>query len=157
MPKSKITARRKAFLAKRNSARDLDSQRYSTAIRAISHKPNFVEEADGQRVRIWSDATKDKSGRVVQSLDVVTDEDVRLWLLGERVVTLRSGLEFCHQKYIAGMVREGYLRKDDAADWFWVTAKAAERWSLPKVMGCKFPPETGKFGRMAPIKEMLAA
>jgi hypothetical protein len=155
--KVKLAPRRKAYLAKREAKRTLEGQRFSSAVRAVMHKPKFVEEADGQRVRVWSDATTDASGRIITSLDVVTDEDVRAWLLNMRVVTLRSGLEFCHPKYIAGMIRDGFLRKDDAADWFWVTDKAAQRWNLPRIMGCKFPPATGAVGRLAPLKELLAA
>jgi hypothetical protein len=148
---TKLTARRTAYLAKRNARRELDQARFSTAIAALVHKPTFVEDAEGNRVRVWSDASTDAMGRQVKSLDVVKDEDVRAWLLGLRVTTIAEGLEFVHEKYARGMIRDGYLRADVLdANRFWVTEKAAERWNLPKVMGCRFPAPTGEFGRLAP-------
>jgi hypothetical protein len=91
--------------------------------------PQFEEEADGQRIRIWADG----------NVDWVTADDVRAWLLNQRVVDLREGLEFVREDYIKMMVREDFLRIDPSRTFYWVTAKAAERWHLPKVMGCEFP------------------
>jgi hypothetical protein len=52
---------------------------------------------------------------------------------------LREGLEFVREGYIQSMIVKGFLRKDPAASYYWITAKAAERFKLEPVMGCKFP------------------
>lgn len=151
MTTTTISARRLSYLAKRNARRELDQSRFSTAIAALAHKPEYVEDAEGNRIRVWSDASVDAQGRVIKSLDVVKDEDVRAWLLGLCVTSIAEALEFVHEKYVRGMIRDGFLRADPlASDRFWVTAKAAERWNLPKVLSCKFPPATGAFGQLAP-------
>jgi hypothetical protein len=107
--------------------------RYSTALRLASQAwsgPKFEEDAEGRRIRIWGNGYE----------DWVRDEDVRNWLLGLRVVEdLRDGLEFCREAYIANMVKQDYLRLDPTTGFYWITAKAAERYGLPKVMGRKFP------------------
>jgi hypothetical protein len=91
-------------------------------------RPEYIEDQDGNRIRIWGDGM----------VDWVKDEDVRSWLLGLRVIEdLNSGLEFVRESYIKSMVAQGYLRKING--WYWVTRKAADRFNLPKVMGCDFP------------------
>gem|GEM_PF-6261296 len=147
---TKISPRRAKTLAARASRRELDAARFSSVVKAITHKPVFVEAEDGQRIRVWSDCTTDAAGRKVISLDVVRDEDVRAWLLGNRVTSIREGLEFVHEKYARGMIRDGFLRPDSCdPHQLWITDKAAERFNLPPVMGCKFPPATGTVGRLA--------
>jgi hypothetical protein len=103
------------------------------ALQALSGPQYEEQEIDGAivRVRQWGDGNE----------DWVTPEDVRNWLTGRRVVLLSEGLEFCREAFIKGLVRDGYLRKDahPGAGFYWVTAKAAEKFNLPRVMGCKFP------------------
>ncbi len=150
---TKISNRRLNVLAKRNARRELDQARFGTAIRAIVHKPVFEEDKDGNRIRVWSDCSYDKNGKVIPSLDTVKDEDVRGWLLNLRVTSKLEALEYVHEKYLAGMIRDGLLRVNPICPAeLWVTDKAAARWNLPRVLGCKFPPATGAFGTLAPRK-----
>lgn len=110
-----------------------NSPRYSAAFRIISQGlqgVQFTEDADGRRIRIWGNGYE----------DWVRDEDVRAWLVGLRVVEdLRDGLEYVREVYIKNMVRDGYLRFDATAGVYWITAKAAEKFDLPKVLGRAFP------------------
>ena len=65
--------------------------------------------------------------------------------MGLRATDLREALEFVHEKYARGMIRDGYLRADPVvAGRLWVTDKAAQRWNLPKVLGCAFVPAEGE-------------
>ena len=111
----------------------VNNERYGRAIRIATQAilgPQFIEEADGTRVRVWGNGME----------DWVRAEDVRSWLLGLRVVELRDGLEFVREDYIKMMVREDFLRKDrNRGAFYWITRKAAEKWRLPRVMGCAFP------------------
>jgi hypothetical protein len=110
----------------------VSNDRYGRALRIASMAilgPQFIEDDEGNRVRVWGDGME----------DWVTADDVRSWLLGNRVVELREGLEFVREDYVKMMVREGYLRKDARGSLYWVTEKAAWKWDLPKVMGCAFP------------------
>ncbi len=110
----------------------INNVRYSAALRIASQAWNgtqYTEDGDGFRIRVWGNGYE----------DWVTDDDVRNWLKGVRVIEdLRSGLEFCREGYIKNMIRDGYLRQDASGLW-WVTAEAAEKFSLPKVMGRAFP------------------
>lgn len=109
----------------------ISDRRYSEAIRRANlafRRPTYIEDENGFRIRVWGDG----------SFDYVKDEDVRAWLLGNRVIEdLRSGLEFVRETYIRKLVAEGYLRADGY--FYWVTRKAAKRFNLPRVMGCEFP------------------
>lgn len=111
----------------KNAIRD---RRYSEAIQRANlafKKPEYIEDENGFRVRVWGDG----------SFDYVKDEDVRAWLVGNRVIEdLRSGLEFVRESYIRKLVAEGYLRR--SGPLYWVTQKAADRFRLPPVMGCEF-------------------
>jgi hypothetical protein len=115
------------------SANAGSNERFARAFRIASRQisgPTFIEETDGQKVRQWGDGME----------EWVTNDDVRAWLLGLRVVELRDGLEFVRETYIHNvLVREGYLRKDRTGSFYWITAKAAARFDLPKVLGCDFP------------------
>jgi len=115
------------------AANAAQSPRFAAAMRIAMQNlngPQFIEDEDGFRIRQWGNGYE----------DWVRDEDVRTWLLGLRVVEdLRSGLEFCREGYIRNMVRDGYLRLDPTSGFYWVTAKAAERYNLPRVMGKDFP------------------
>ena len=111
----------------------VNDARYGRAIRIASqafHGPEFVEADDGQRIRIWGDGME----------DWVTPDDVRAWLKGNRVVELREGLEFVRENYITGTGRDQSPRKDrNGGGFYWITAKAAEKCDLDRVMGCEFP------------------
>lgn len=114
----------------------VNSGHYARALRIASQTlsgPQFeiVDNGDFERrIRIWGNPYE----------DYVTDDDVRAWLLNARVVDVADGLEFVRDSYIQPMIRDGYLRKDaHGATFYWVTAKAGERWKLPKVLGCEFP------------------
>lgn len=65
------------------------------------------------------------------------DKETRLWLLNNRVVDPREGEEFVPATYVKKLISEGFLRKMHGH--YWITAKAAARWDLPKVMNCAFP------------------
>lgn len=135
-----ITPRRRATLAKRNACRELDQARFSVAVRALHHRREFIEREDGFRERVFGNGYEDWT----------TDDDVRQWFGGLRYVEdLRSGLEFCRLEYIRSMVRKGWLVEDALAKGtFAITAACAERFKLPRVMGCAFPPATGPFGSL---------
>lgn len=115
------------------AANPVTSARFSAAFRIANQNlqgVQFTEDADGFRVRVWGDWKE----------DWVKVEDVREWLLGLRVVEdLRTGLEFCRETYIKDMVKGDYLRFDPTAGVYWITAKAAEKFDLPKVMNRAFP------------------
>ena len=65
---------------------------------------------------------------------------MRAWLRGKRVIEdLRTGLEYVREGYITTMIREGYLRPDLHAGFYWITAKAAEKFGLELVLGKAFP------------------
>lgn len=105
---------------------------YARAVRILlqSAGPQYQEDKEGRRIRIWGDPNE----------DWVKPSDVRQWLTGQRVVDdLRDGLEYVRESYLTTMVREGYLRKDPQAPYYWVTAKAAEKFNLPRVNGAAFP------------------
>lgn len=96
----------------------------------IVNKPTYIEDEDGFRIRQWGNS----------NYDYVRDEDVGAWLRNVRVVEdLRSGLEFVRQSYIDMMIRQDYLRWDTKHKFYWVTAKAALRYNLKKVINCDFP------------------
>lgn len=109
----------------------VSNTRYGAAIRKAMmafHGPRFEIDADGRKIRLWGDGYE----------DWVTDDDVRAWLVGLRVVEdLRDGLEFVRQSYIDKMVKDDMLRK--VGPHWWITRKCADRFKLPKVMGCDFP------------------
>lgn len=111
----------------------VNSARYAEAFRIHSQGlqgVQFTEDEDGRRIRIWGNGYE----------DYVTDDDVRAWLKGLRVVEdLRDGLEFVREGYIKSMVKDGHLRLDPATGVYWITAKAAEKFKLPKVLGRAFP------------------
>jgi hypothetical protein len=106
--------------------------RYALALQWARIKmlgPQFEFDDEGRKIRLWSGNTH---------IDCVTNDDVRAWLIGLRVVEdLRDGLEFVRQSYIDGMVKSDLLRK--VGPHWWITRKCAERYDLPKVMGCAFP------------------
>lgn len=135
MSATAINARRRAVLAKRNARRELDQARFSVTIRALFHRRTYVQTEDGFRVRVFGDDAYDRT----------SDEDVRQWLLGKRYVEdLREGLEYVRPAYVKEMVRKGWLREDPVAGGTYaVTAACSERFRLPPVMGCKFPPAEG--------------
>lgn len=116
------------------AANALNSGRFALAVQQAANNwktREFDETPDGARIRVWGD----------QMVDRVTKEDVRSWLLNMRVVELADGLEFLREDYIKSMVRDGFLRKDTGSRgaFYWVTRAAADKWDLPRVMGCEFP------------------
>ena len=121
-----------AYTRKALRANQADSKLFAHAMAvatAAMGGPVYQENKDGSRVRLWRD------GRV----EPVTKDDGRAWLLGQRVVELTEGLEFVRDTYIQGMIKTGMLRKDARFSFYWITAKGAEYFDLPRVMGCKFP------------------
>lgn len=121
-----------SYVRKSQRASNADA-RFSSAVGIAARHiqaVQFTEDEDGRRIRIWGNGYE----------DWVRDEDVRAWLKGKRVVEdLRDGLEYVREAYIKNMVRDGYLRFDATAGVYWITAKAAEKFNLPKVLGRAFP------------------
>ncbi len=66
-------------------------------------------------------------------------EEVRRWLLDTRIVDIEDALEHVSEGVLRWLIRDGYLRKDPAAGYFWITRKAADKYDLPPVLGCAFP------------------
>ncbi len=106
------------------------SRHQGRAARILFNSTQYVEDEQGYRIRIWGNGNE----------DWVRDSDVRAWLRGKRVIEdLRTGLEYIREGYIAGMIKAGYLRPDMHAGFYWITAKAAERFGLERVLGKAFP------------------
>ena len=83
-----------------------------------------------------------KSGRRIRIFTAenwCTPEDVRLWLLGTRAVEIEDALEHVSENVLHWLIKEDYLRRDRAGGWHWITAKAAIKYDLPRVMNCPFP------------------
>lgn len=122
-----------SYIPKAQRATNVDSARYSEALSIASRAwngPVFEEDSEGHKIRVWMDA---KEGWAEK------DELVRAWLLNLRAVEdLRTGLEFARQTTIDQLVREDYLRHIGFGLYL-ITAKAAEKYRLPKVMGKDFP------------------
>jgi hypothetical protein len=123
-----------SYVKKTQKAKNaLNDGRYLAAVKRSNihfKKREYLETNDGYRIRIWTDPNH----------DFVRDEDVRGWLLNTRAIEdLQTGLEFVRESYIKGLIRDGYLRQDKFHKFYWITAKAADRFKLPRVMGCKFP------------------
>jgi hypothetical protein len=121
-----------AYVKKTQKAKNaVNDARYLAAVKRSNihfKKREYLEDKEGNRVRVWGDCDH----------DFVTDADVKTWLKGNRVIEdLRSGLEYVREGYIKMMVREDYLRYMHG--YYWITQKAADRWHLEKVLGCKFP------------------
>ena len=130
MPKKEPEAR-----ARMDERRSAEAARFGPAMRTLSRStgPTFEVAEDGQKVRVWGNPYE----------DYVTDADVRQWLLGRRVVELREGLEFVRESYLHAMIKKGWLRKDAAGPFYWITEAAAEKFQLLRVLGCKFPETVG--------------
>ena len=100
--------------------------RYAEALAIFNARPTFVEDADGYRIRVWSDQ------------DISSNDNVTRWLKGVKVVEdLREGLEYVKQSTIDRLIKEGSLRK--VGLFYWVTADAAVKYSLPRIPHHKFP------------------
>lgn len=109
----------------------VNDARYGRALRLAKMAwsgPEFIEDEDGFRIRVWGDPNEDWT----------KDSDVRAWLVGKRAIEdLREGLEFVRESYVQSMIKQGFLKKDGPL--YWITAKAAARFDLPRVMGRAFP------------------
>ena len=67
-------------------------------------------------------------------------EDVRRWLLNNRVIEIDDALEHISDGVLRWLIRDGYLRAHgNGAGYFWITRKAAEKYDLPPVLGRAFP------------------
>lgn len=109
------------------------SDRYATALRLASQawsRIKYEEDAGGRRRRIWGNGYE----------DYVTDDDVRAWLKGLRVVEdLDDGLEFVRPGYIQAMIQKGWLRRSSSSPYYVITEACAQRFALAPVMGKAFP------------------
>lgn len=96
------------------------------ALRSIVGRQFITDPKTGRRERVFT------------AQDWCGPEDVRAWLLNRRVVELDDALEFVSRAVLRFLIDGGYLRKDAAGFW-WITRKAAEKYDLPRVMGREFP------------------
>ncbi len=88
----------------------------------------YTTDAQGRRIRVF---TKD---------NWCGPEEVRGWLLNRRVVEVDEALEHISQAVLRFLIDGGYIRKDGhGGAYYWITAKAARKYDLPRVLGCPFP------------------
>lgn len=93
------------------------------AARILFTSRQYTEDEHGNLVRVWGHPDEDWT----------RPEDVRAWLRGKRVIEdLASGLEHVRPGYITMLVKDGYLRPDLVADFFWITKKCADRFGLER-------------------------
>lgn len=96
--------------------------------------------ARGYQGRTFNTDSKGRKVRVFTADDWCRPEDVREWLLNNRVVELDDALEYISQAVLRFLLKEDLLRQDSTSSHFyWVTAKAAAKYELRKVIGCEFP------------------
>ena len=124
-PKAVRKARSSAAYDKRQQA---SSKRFAES-RAIftSFGNEFTEDADGRKIRLF---TKE---------NWCTSEDVRDWLIGNRIVEIEDALEFVSKAVLRFLISGDFIRRDDANGFYWVTAKAAKKYELRPILGCSFP------------------
>ena len=86
-----------------------------------------TDETTGQRTRMFT------------AENYCSADDVRHWLLKNRVVEIEGALEYVSKGVLRWLIKEGYLSADPEAAFFWVTVSAAAKYDLPRVLGCEFP------------------
>ena len=77
--------------------------------------------------------------QIFPSTHRATNDDIRQWLSGNRVVDRYDVLEFCPGSTVDWCVRQGFLKPDpDGRPYFWVTVTAAAQFNLPELPGTGF-------------------
>jgi hypothetical protein len=90
--------------------------------RAANTKPEVVEDQDGNLVRQWTDA----------ELRSYRQDDIALALRRQRIVEIAELLAEIPISAIKNAVYKGWIVKDGAAQYFWVTELAQRELDLPK-------------------------
>jgi hypothetical protein len=90
--------------------------------RAVNERPEFVEDDDGHRVRVWKE----------EELKRYTNDDIKTALRLRRAAEREDLLEFIPERAIGYCVTKGWLFRDVTSGIFWVTRKAAAELDLPR-------------------------
>jgi hypothetical protein len=84
----------------------------------------------------------DSKGRLVRKGTMTlwtTPEEIREFLLGNRVVEEDDALYALGANVWKTLINTGRVKKDARASYFWVCQAAADLYRLPEVIGCAFP------------------
>ena len=120
-----LAKRRHSSYEQRSGAGTPHMRRIAAAFNYFDHQ--YTTDNQGRRIRVW---TRDRW---------CGPEDVRDWLLGNRAVDPSNALEHVSAAVLRFLIDGGYIRKDRAAPYYWITAKAAKKYRLRAVLGCVFP------------------
>ncbi len=122
------TVRRRKSYADRTCYDRRIAKAYNGAFSNVLGHDFRIDEKTGRKIRVFTREHWCGS------------EDVRRWLLNNRVVEIDDALEHISDSVLRWMIRDCYLREDgNGAGYFWITRKAADKYDLPPVLGRAFP------------------
>lgn len=84
----------------------------------------------------------DSKGRMVRKGTMTrwtTPEEIREFLIGNRVVEEDDALYHIGPNCWRTLIQQGLVKKDPKATYYWITAACAQKYDLPRVMGCAWP------------------
>jgi hypothetical protein len=100
----------------------LTSRAAKISLAAINDKPEFVEDEDGHRMRVWK----------TEELSSYSHQDIADALRGRHIVEREDLLETIPPSAIKYAVTKQWLRRDERGGWFYVTDKAVFELRLPR-------------------------
>ena len=122
------TVRRRKSYADRTRYDRRIARAYNGAFSNLLGQDFRIDEKTGRKIRVFTPEHWCGS------------EEVRRWLLNNRVIEIEDALEHISDSVLRWLIRDAYLRADGTgAGYFWITRKAADKYDLPPVLGRAFP------------------
>lgn len=113
----RVVHRRKSY----EDRTGLSSRAARITLKAVNAE--FIYTEDGVLQRVWKP----------EEMQSYKNEDIRKWLLGNRVVEADTALQYVPPSAVKYAITKGWIRKDlQGRPFFWITKAAAIDLGLPK-------------------------